>query len=52
MPKRLIWELFLLVAGLLYVVMVLCDNVECLSFAVVFVALAAQELVHARRERD
>jgi hypothetical protein len=52
MPKRLVSDLFLLVAGLLYVVMVLCDNVECRSFAVVYVALAAQELVRAHGQKD
>ena len=52
MPKRVIWELFLLTAGLLYVVMVLCDNVECLSFAVAYVALATEQLVHVHRAKD
>jgi hypothetical protein len=52
MPKRMIWELFLLVAGFLYLVILLFGNVECRSFAVVFVALAAEELVHAHREKD
>jgi hypothetical protein len=52
MPKRAIWELFLLMAGLVYVVMALCDiNVESLAFVAAFVALAAQELVHAHREK-
>jgi hypothetical protein len=49
--KRLIWELFLLTAGIVYVVIALCDSVESLAFVAVFVPLAAQELVHARREK-
>ena len=52
MPKRLIWELFLLAAGILYVAVVLCDNVECRSFAVAYVAVAALQLVHGHRERS
>jgi len=52
MSKRAIWELFLLTAGILYVVVVLCGNVECVSFAAAYVALAAQALVHAHRERS
>ena len=49
--KRLIWELFLLTAGIVYVVVALCDGVESLAFILVFVPLVAQELVHTRRER-
>lgn len=49
MPKRVIWELLLILAGLFYVLMALWDNLESLPFAVVFVALAAQELVHVHR---
>jgi hypothetical protein len=52
MPKKLIWELFLLVAGVLYVAVVLCDNVECRSFAVAYVVLAALQLVQGHRERS
>ena len=52
MRKRAIWELFLLAAGTLYMGVVLCDNVQCSSFAVVFVALAGQVLVTGRREKD
>ncbi len=51
MPKRLMWELFLLAAGFLYMAVVLCDNVECRSFAIAYVALAAQELVHGRLKK-
>jgi hypothetical protein len=51
MAKRLMWELFLLTAGITYVVMALCDSVESAVFVVLFVALAAQELVHAHREK-
>ena len=52
MPRRTIWEAFLLAAGLGYVAMVLCGNVECRSFAVAYVVLAAEELVHVRREKN
>jgi hypothetical protein len=51
MPKRRIWELFLLVAGFLYVLVVLCGNVECLSFAAAYVALATEDLVYVHREK-
>ena len=51
MEKRLVWELFLLAAGIMYVVMALCESVQSVAFVVVFVTLAAQELVHTRREK-
>ena len=51
MAKRVVWELFLLSAGIVYVVIALCDNVESAPFVVLFVALAAQELAHAYREK-
>jgi hypothetical protein len=51
MPRRAIWDLILLTAGLLYVAMALCDSVQSLAFVVVFVALAAQEMLHACRQK-
>ena len=52
MPKRIVWELLLISAGLLYVALALCDSLESPSFAVAFVALAVQELMHVHRAKD
>jgi len=51
MPERLIWNLFLLIAGLLYVLMVLADYAASPAFAFVFVVLAMREMVQSHRKR-
>jgi hypothetical protein len=51
MPERLLWNLVLLIAGLLYIVIVLSDYAASPIFAFVFVALATQEIVQSHRKR-
>jgi hypothetical protein len=51
MPGRLAWNLILLVAGLLYILMVLCDYAGAPAFVIVFVALATREMVQSHRKR-
>ena len=51
MRTRLVWEILLLACGVIYVVMVFCDNVQCFFFAVAFVVLAAQVLMRAHRKK-
>ena len=51
MPERLLWNLVLLIAGLLYIVIVLSDYAASPIFAFVFVVLATQEIVQSHRKR-
>jgi hypothetical protein len=51
MPGRWAWNLLLLVAGLLYILMVLSDYAGSPAFVIVFVALATREMVHSHRRR-
>jgi 1,4-dihydroxy-2-naphthoate octaprenyltransferase len=51
MQGRLTWNLLLLVAGLLYILMVLCDYAASPAFVIVFVALATREMVQSHRGR-
>jgi hypothetical protein len=51
MPERLLWNLVLLIAGLLYIVIVLSDYAASPIFAFVFVVLATQEMVQSHRKR-
>jgi hypothetical protein len=52
MPKRTIWEVFLLAVGVSYVGVVLCGNVQSRGFEVAFLALAAQVLASGHRKKD
>lgn len=51
MPERLLWNFVLLLAGLLYLLIVLSDYAASPIFAFVFVALATREMVQSHRKR-
>lgn len=48
---RLIWNVLLLVAGLAYVLLVLADYSPSPLFVILFVSLAAQEMIHSHRNK-
>jgi hypothetical protein len=52
MPERLTWNLLLLMAGLLYILIVLCDYAASPAFVIVFVTLATWEMVRSHRRRQ
>ncbi len=49
MGRRAIWDLGLLLAGILYLAAVLCLQVESPALGLGFVLLAAYELIESRR---
>jgi hypothetical protein len=51
MPERFLWNVLLLTAGLAYVLIVLSDYAASPAFAIIFVALATQEMVRSHRKR-
>ncbi|HEX3880034.1 MAG TPA: hypothetical protein VHW24_23800 [Bryobacteraceae bacterium] len=51
MPDRLVWNLLLLFGGCLYVTLALNNYVMSPVFAIAFVGLAAQEMVHDHRRK-
>jgi hypothetical protein len=51
MLERLLWNFVLLIAGLLYLLIVLSDYAASPIFAFVFVVLATREMVQSHRKR-
>ena len=51
MSARLIWNLLLLMGGLVYILTVLNNYALSPAFSIVFVALAMQEMVQSHRRR-
>jgi hypothetical protein len=48
---RLLWNCALIVAGTLYLILVLFHGIESPLFALAFVTLAGREVVHTHREK-